>query len=392
MNTERLFIDMGFAQCNRAGEMICGDAIAFKRLAAEERFIAVLSDGLGHGVKANILASLTTTMALRFVAADQEIVHSAEIIMDALPVCRERRISYATFTIVDTRLDGQTRVIEMGNPEFLLLRNGRREVIESQDLESPRHEGRTMQVYTFRVEPHDRLIFCSDGITQAGMGSRNFPLGWRLKGCENYALEEVARREDISAHELAQRILNEAIAKEEQHKAGDDITCAVIYFRTPRRLMLFTGPPFDRGRDHECAELLRDFKGAKIVAGGTTADIISREFGKPVVMDLSTVGGDLPPMSRLEGVDLVTEGIFTLTKAAQYLEKGPGRTPDNPAGRMVELLLSNDIIEIVVGTRINEAHQDPKLPLDLEIRRNIIKRVAQVLQDKYLKEVHIRFV
>ena len=387
-----LFIDMGYSQSIKHGQSICGDAIAFRRMPDEDRFIAVLSDGLGSGVKANILASMTTTMALRFIAEDREILHSAEIIMDALPVCQVRKISYATFTIIDTRLNGRTRVIEMGNPEFLLLRDGRRVEIPARELESPKHEGRTMLIYDFEVLPHDRLIFFSDGISQAGLGTDKYPLGWRVGGCLEYVERIVGATPGISSHDLANSILREAVAKEPRLLAGDDMTCACIYFRHPRKMMLFTGPPYDRERDAECADMVKSFAGAKVICGGTSAEIISRELGRKLTMDLRTVGKDLPPISSMEGVDLITEGIFTLTKTAQYLENGEGVNNPDPAGQLVNLLRANDIIELVVGTRINEAHQDPNLPVDLEIRRNIVKRIANALRDKYMKEVRIRFV
>ena len=142
--TENLFIDTGYSQCCHYDEKACGDAVAFKRIPAEERLLAVLADGLGHGLKANILALMTTTMALRFSAEDREIVHSAEIIMDSLPVCRVRQISYATFTIVDTRLGGITRVVEMGNPEFLLFRGGDELPVKGDEFASPKYQDRTM--------------------------------------------------------------------------------------------------------------------------------------------------------------------------------------------------------------------------------------------------------
>ena len=205
--TEDLFIDTGYSQCCHFEEKACGDAVAFKRIIPEERLLAVMADGLGHGVKANILALMTTTMALRFVAEDREIVHSAEIIMDALPVCRVRHISYATFTIVDTRLGGLTRVVEMGNPEFILLRGGKPLEIDGREFASPKYRDRTMTAYSFQVQPQDRLIFFSDGVSQAGLGTPDFPLGWRNSGVREYVLKQVAEKPDISAQELSERIL-----------------------------------------------------------------------------------------------------------------------------------------------------------------------------------------
>ena len=392
INNQLLFCDLGFKQCNKAGQDICGDAIKYEKLPSENRIIAVLSDGLGSGVKANILASMTATMAVRFAAENLDFIHSAEIIMSALPICKIRKISYATFTIVDTTLDGKVKVVEMGNPAFILLRDGNGVTVPHKKISSPKWENRTMQFYEFDAMPNDRLIFCSDGITQAGMGSKEHPLGWRINGCQAFIEDIVSERSELSAYELSELIIREALYKEPGFLSVDDMTCAVIYFRKARQMVLLTGPPFDRKRDAEYAAMINDFSGDKVICGGTTAEIISRELKRELTMDLTGNSADLPPTSSMLGVDLITEGIITLTKTANYLESGFCEYNTSPAAKLMKILLRNDIIVICVGTRINEAHQDPNLPLELEIRRNIIRRIANVLKEKYLKEVSIKYV
>ena len=391
LTTENLFIDTGYSQCSHHDEKACGDVVAFKRIPAEERLLAVLADGLGHGLKANILALMTTTMAIRFSAEDREIVHSAEIIMDSLPICQDRGISYATFTIVDTRLGGVTRVVEMGNPAFLLFRGDEPQAVESRKFVSPKYKERTMTAYSFRARPGDRVVFFSDGVTQAGLGMPHLPLGWGEMSVREYVKTQIAASPAISSQELSERILREAIAHEPGLRPADDITAACLYFRRPRRMLLFTGPPIDRERDAECARQFKEFEGTRVICGGTSAAIISRELGTALELKPDSAAGDLPPTSEMEGADLVTEGIFTLSRAATYLEHGDMERND-PAGRLIELMRRNDIIDFLVGTRINEAHQDPNLPVELELRRNIVKRLAHLLRDRYMKEVRITFV
>lgn len=393
INPATLFVDLGYSQRCKHGEDICGDAFKYRKSDDDARLVAVLSDGLGSGVKANILASMTATMALKFeTESEADIFHTAEIMMNALPICRIRKISYATFTIVNAGLNGNTRIIEMGNPEFILLRNGEVQKLPYDELESSKWENRTIKVYEFTIEAADRLIFFSDGISQAGMGSTAYPLGWRVKGCAEFVRKTIQEKPEISSHEFAEEILREALRKEPGFVNGDDMTCAVIYFRHPRKMLLFTGPPYDRKNDVECAELVKNFAGDKVICGGTSAEIISRELKRELKMDLLKLNTGMPPMSYMEGIDLVTEGIFTLTKAASYLENYDGVHHDDPAGKLVDIILRNDIIDILVGTRINEAHQDPNLPLDLEIRRSIIKRISRVLESNFLKKVNIRYV
>lgn len=390
---DELFVDLGFSQRSKHGEEICGDAFKYQKNTESGRLVAVLSDGLGSGVKANILSSMTATMALKFeTESETQVLHTAEIIMNALPICQVRKISYATFTIVNIGINGTARVIEMGNPEFILFRNDKTITVDSKQMESPKWQNRTIKTYDFKVEAADRLIFFSDGISQAGTGSEVWPLGWNNEGCAEFVEKLIQREPNISSHKLTEEILREALRKEPDFVAGDDMTCVVAYFRHPQKMLLFTGPPFDRDKDAYCAELLANFDGDKVICGGTSAEIIARELNRGMTMDLSRFDAEIPPMSIMEGIDLVTEGIFTLTKTAQYLENFDGVSRDNPAGKLTDILLQNDIIEILMGTRINEAHQDPNLPQDIELRRNIIKRIATALEKLFLKKVNVKYV
>ena len=387
-----LFLEVDFSQCRKHRQDICGDAFKSQKLAGGARILATLSDGLGSGVKANILAEMTAAMALRFAASDMDFIHSAEVMMDALPVCQVRKIAYATFTIVDCAFGGKTQIIEMDNPPFLYIRNGKALPLNCREMVSPKWRERVMRVADTAARPEDRIVLVSDGVTQAGIGSRDFPLGWRPEGLQSFVLEQVAERADISARELAERVIAEALKKEPNRRAQDDMTCGVVYFRRPRRLIVLTGPPYDKNRDGEYARTLGDFDGKKVICGGTTATIVSRELNRRITLDLKTMAGDMPPLSVMEGVDLVTEGILTLTRAAQMLEERARLAQDDPASKLAALFLESDLIEFVVGSRINEAHQDPKLPMDLEMRRNIVKRVAGVLEERYLKETSITCV
>lgn len=392
MASDALFIEVDFRQRRKHGQNICGDAFQTHKIPEQGRVISVLSDGLGSGVKANILASMTTSMAHRFAASDMDFVHCAEVMMDALPVCQTRKISYATFTIIDCRAGGHTRIIEMDNPSFMLVREGGVVRLPSREMASPCWQERKLRFTELTMAPEDRIVLYSDGISQAGLGTGNYPLGWREEGCRDFVLGKVAEDPLVSARSLAEAILNGALCREKQHRAQDDMTAGVVYFRQPRRLLLLSGPPFAKQRDAEYARMIASFEGKKVICGGTTATIIGRELSRPVTLDILGARPDLPPMSKMPGVDLVTEGILTLTRAAQLLDENAPRRGDGPAAALVDLLLESDIIQFVVGSRINEAHQDPNLPVDIEIRRNIIKRIARTLEERHLKEVSVLYI
>lgn len=405
MSDPALFIDIDFYQKEKDGEMIHGDVFQSMKFDEEERAVAVLSDGLGSGVKANILASLTSCMAMKFVAHDRDIIHSAEIIMGALPVCSERKISYATFTVVDTCLNGPTRIIEMGNPRFLLIRRGHSVQVPYREVSSPQWRDRIIRLSDIEIQGGDRLLLFSDGISQAGINGGENGRQWEEEGLTDFVLEQVEKQPAISSYELSRTIVHAALRQHPDCTAGDDLSCACLYYRKPRKLLVATGPPFDFARDREMAGRVKQFKGRKLICGGTTAEIVSRELEREIDSPVSRVRGvsqrgangkvraeELPPPTRMEGIDLVTEGILTLTQTARYLEKGVPDGETDTASMVVRYLRDSDVIEFLVGTRINEAHQDPNLPVDLEIRRNIVKRICRVLEEKYLKKVAIQYM
>jgi hypothetical protein len=196
---------------------------------------------------------------------------------------------------------------------------------------------------------------------------------------------------------LAKSIVKEA-GRIDGDKIHDDISCAVVYFREPRDLLVVTGPPFHPEDDHEIARIFSEFAGNKVVLGGTTANIIARELGRTIRS--SNDHNDSPAVSVMEGADLVCEGILTLGATAEILAEGnttarTSRQDDSfsrAASRFIGLLLNNDRINFVVGTKINEVHHDPTMPVELEIRRSVIKRIAALLETQYMKQVHIRYI
>ena len=385
------FIEGDYCQLRKSGENVAGDVFLSRKADEGNRIVSVLADGLGSGVEACVLASLTAQMAIEYVIGNIATRRAAEIVMDALPICPNRKISYSAFTIVDTNMQGATRIIEHGNPRFMLIRDGQEVAVEQQTLSQARWNGRSLTYSEFEAQLGDRIIFFSDGVTQSGMGTSEYPLGWSIDGVKAYILEQIDRKPDISARNLSHMVANQAL-RNDNRSAGDDITCGVIYFRHPRRLLVLTGPPYDKNRDNEFAQLVDHYPGRTAICGGTTANIVARELDKPVMMDLTDIDPDIPTTSTMPGVDLVTEGCLTLGKAAELLDTGESPAHQNGATRLVDMLLQSDIIEFIVGTRINEAHQNPHLPVELDIRRNVVKKIVGLLREKHLKEVHIDYV
>ncbi len=391
--TGESFIDVDYAQRAKHGQIVSGDIFLSRKIKEEGRIITVLSDGLGSGVKASVLANLTAAMAVKYTAAFVDIRRSAGTIMDTLPICEVRRISYATFTIVDLEDDGGARLIEHGNPAAIVLRGPVALPLKRESFTVERWKDRTITYAETTLQLGDRLVLCSDGVSQSGLGRKGLPLGWGRDAILRYAGDLVRRDPEISSQRLAQKLVNEACVND-SGSAKDDVTAGVIFFRRPRRMLIVTGPPFSKDRDAELAELVRTWPGRKAICGGTTGTIIARMLQREVTMDLTNVNPDVPPVSCMEGVDLITEGTLTLAKVAELLDGNPraGQGGVNAAAQLVGMMLESDIVEFVVGTRINEAHQDPNIPVELDLRRNIVRRIASLLESRYLKATEVQFM
>lgn len=395
MNRDEFYIEVASRQLSKKGEVICGDVFLSKKIQEENRIITVLSDGLGSGVRANVLATLTASMGLNFTIEHYPPEHTAQTILDTLPVDRNRKISYATFTIVDSDADGETRIVNFDNPPQIIVRGRavfKPEMIKKTISKKP---GGIRELYcsSFQARLEDRIVLISDGVSQSGLGTATYPFGWDAAEIGEWICHLLEMEPGISATDLAGRITERAHAND-IYIARDDISCIVIYFRHPRKLLLCTGPPFHPEDDHRLAMTIDSFNGHKVIAGGTTAEIVSRELGREIEVSLETMSADIPPVSLMKGVDLVTEGVLTLGRVSAMLEEGiqlPVKGND-AASALLSLVLNNDRIFLLAGTRINEAHQDPSLPVELEIRRNLVKKIKHLLEDKYLKEVQLDFI
>ena len=393
--TSDLFIEMEAAQYTKTGQAACGDDVRFRTVERENRHLCALSDGLGSGVKANVLATMTTSMAIRFLESNVPTLEAAEIIMDSLPVCEVRKIGYATFSLFDFRLGGRAKITEMGNPGYIHLRGaedvpplGDRMVVSAH---WPDREVRECEA-DFRVG--DRIILCSDGVTQSGLGVRkDMKFGWRRSGVLAHARDLVHFDPDISAKELSASIATKALMLT-PGGCKDDISCVVVYLRRPRVLRILSGPPFYREHDAEFARQAKLGFDHVVICGGTTANILERELGRKVRVDIDDFrrAGGLPPVGTMDGVGIATEGILTLSRVATALEDmRPPQDEPAAAKAILERMRAHDRIEFVIGTKVNESHQDPNVPQDLELRRSVVKRMAHALERNYRKQVTVNY-
>jgi hypothetical protein len=388
-------VEIDIEQKKPKDQVACGDVFLSKLIKEDGRTILVLSDGVGHGVKASVLASLTATMALNYATFHTKPDIAARIIMNALPKSSDGLENYATFTLIEIEADGKVKIINYDNPKTIILRgnnilNPTEYHLEIQGLENA---GKILRCREFQSRKEDRMIFMTDGITQSGLGSKRYPMGWGRDTVEEFAISQISRMPEISATKLAKKIINQANMNDE-FDLKDDTTCGVIYFREPREFMLITGPPFYKIKDYEFVNNIKNFKGKKVICGGTTSEIIARELELELSSDHEFYKTALPPKSKMDGFELVSEGLLTIGKVEEILENYTSETRlgDSSADDIVRFLLDHDIIHLIVGTRINWAHQDPDQPVELEIRKVVVKRIIKLLEEKFFKEVRPDYV
>lgn len=400
MNEEsNVYIDTDYYQVIKNKERISGDVYLLSRSNDSRQIVCTLADGLGSGVKANVLASLTANMAEKLMFNSNDIEKSAEAVLSILPSCKERGIGYSTCTIADMKFlsleEIKISIIEYDNPPFLYFKGN--ECVEVRKTETELHRSDAFKrevLYESVIYPEvgDRIILFTDGVTQSGLGKGSI-LGLTRDGIKEFLKAKITENKDISSRSLAKEIVLEA-KKQDDFNAKDDITAVVIHIRNPRRTMVITGPPFTEENDKILASKINEFKGKKIVAGGTTAQIVSRLLNKPLKVDLSSVSKKIPPSSVMDGIDLVTEGMITLNAVATVLEKKQSVTAleNNAVKKFVRLLLDSDRIHFVVGTKINEAQHDPHLPFEIGIRRTVVSRIRKALEENFIKETTLEYL
>lgn len=368
------------------GEEVCGDNVEI--IKKENKTIIVLSDGLGSGIKANILSTLTSKIASGLLDKELPLKEILSTILATLPVCEVRGIAYATLAFLIIDQDQQLRLIEIDTPAAFLFRNN--EVIKL-DYNEFELEGKKIRESNFKFRRQDQLFLVSDGVTHAGIGALlNFGLGW--DGVAKEIQKTVSKNKNDLKYSINKlvKIFNAFY----NNQAGDDFTIIGMKYRKKRKLNIWSGPPLKKEDDQILAKKIAQAEGKKIISGGTTAQIAARELNKKLKPGLQYYDKNIPPTSKMDGFDLLTEGLLTLNKVLSLLKKyKPGQIPvegKDGASRFARLLLESDSVKFFVGRAVNESHQSLNLPINLGIRSQIISQISEQLR-RIKKEVKIEW-
>ena len=378
-----LYVETFTRSLNKFGEELCGDCVEVVR--TPDSSIIVLADGLGSGVKANILATLTTKIAASMLRQGAELDEVVATLAATLPVCQVRQLAYSTFLILEVSMAaGEAYLVEFDCPETMLWRRGTISPIKKIRREVG---GRFIEEARFSLEENDCLIMISDGVVHAGVGGV-LNLGWQWENVAQY-LEKVLNQETELARAVS--LLADVCDNLYMQKPGDDATVVGVRIRPVERVTLLTGPPRDEALDEQVTNRLLDSDGKKIVAGGTTAQIVSRISGRPLLTGLLYSDPVVPPIAAIPGIDLVTEGVLTLSRVLELIQrvKAQGASyrdlrelnQSDGASRLARLLLEECThLDVLVGQAINPAHQNPGLPLNLALKMKVVDDICEELR------------
>lgn len=376
-----LCVDIGWKSINHYGEQLCGDHVDIVENGDNSQVI-VLADGLGSGVKASILSTLTSKIISTMMAEGLSIEDCVETIMATLPVCSVRGVAYSTFTIIHIADNREAEIIEYDNPQVIVIRNGEEYPVRRLEMNI---SGKKVFRSSVPLADGDFFIAMSDGCPHAGLGIK-YNFGWKREDIVSFMIEHVYS--GYTAKTLSHILIDE-VEKLYCGKPGDDATACVLKVRRREPMNILFGPPSNRDDANRMMSLFFSKEGKHIVCGGTTSSIAAKYLGKPVKTNLSFEKSDVPPIAEIEGVDLVTEGVITVNKVVEYAKDALG---DNKlyekwsVGRdgasLICRLLFEEATDInfYVGKAINPAHQNPDLPINFNIKMNLVEELSKCLR------------
>ena len=378
----KMHVDTAYRSLFKYGEELCGDNVRITR--TEDSVFAVLADGLGSGVKANILSTLTSTIISTMLTEGAAMEQAVETIVSTLPICSVRKLAYSTFSVLQIKDTGEAYLAEFDNPACIFIRNGELMELEMTDKE---YAGKTVYESRFTVFPGDVLALISDGVVYAGVGSiLNF--GWTWESVAEWLRKESLKEK--SAPRLA-AALSQAVKELYMDKPGDDSTVMVARISPRQVVNMFAGPPKNKDDD---PKMVRDFmtsSGKKLICGGSSANIVARVLNRSIETSLDYVDPLIPPIATIQGIDLVTEGVLTLSRTVEILQEYLDHETDsfyfkkldekNGAAMLAKILLEEcTTLNLFIGTAINPAHQNPGPPSDLSIKLKLIDKLCGLME------------
>lgn len=374
----KYYMDFAYGSLIKHGEELCGDMVEF--FNDENQFVAVLSDGMGSGVKANILATLTAKIGLTMLKEGMRIEEVVETVSQTLPVCSQNKVAYSTFTMVKVAKDGFAYIVEFDNPTVFFMRG---EEMLRLDWNERIINNKKIRECKIQLKERDRIVMVSDGVEFAGTRP-TLNYSWQWKDIAKHLLKFT--NENMNAKTITNNLLG-VCNQLYYFEPADDTTVATIKVSSDSKAVLFSGPPINKKMDKEVVHKMMGSAGKKIVCGGTTANIVARELNVEYKSSIEIIDEDIPPIGYIEGIDLVTEGVLTLRKSCEILKKLLTTNDDSflhkkkDAATLLSRILYEDCIHIkmIIGRCINPENLMTDISDDLSARLYVLNEMKNVL-------------
>lgn len=384
MRMNEYFADVGYQSIFHDGEQLCGDNVEYIPDVAlkngHHQKIVVLADGLGHGVRACILSTLTSKILSTMLAAEMSVIEAVETVANTLPVNQIVNAAFSTFTIMVITDNQSASIVQYENPNVILLRDGKNVEYPISEL---RVGEKTILQSELKLKENDIFIMMSDGVLYAspdGVWNES----WDRNGVIKYM--EAFFSVGFTAKTLT-TILLDRVARLYGGHPTDDATVCTVRIRKRESVNLAFGPPSRYDEGTKMMSLFFAREGKHIVCGGTTAKIAASYLGKPIIPQQNSPDPNIPPMSKVEGIDIVSEGIVTMDKvlvyAKDYLNANES-FEEWSYNKDAASIIARNLFEIAtdvnlfIGRAVNPAHQS--LSLNFDVKMSIVSELVECLQ------------
>lgn len=378
-----LCCDIGYNSLNKYGEQLCGDRVEMS-MCGEDTRIIVLADGMGSGVKANILSTLTSKIISTMTAAGMSVEECVDTVVSTLPVCAERGVAYSTFTILKIKNSEEAEIIRYDNPKVIFFRDGKNTELDETFSEIG---GKTIARSKVYLKEGDIFVLMSDGCLHAGV-ERSLNFGWERKDIIEFLETFTDIDMGFTAKTLNTMLLDQC-SELYGNEPGDDTTACTVKIRRREPVNLVMGPPVQKEDGEKMMSLFFSKEGKHIVCGGTTSTIAAKFLKKELVPCLDFPDPDIPPIAEIEGVDLVTEGVVTINRVLEYAKDYIGKNEmyktwsykKDGASRVARMLFEDATdVNFYVGQAVNPAHQQPGLPINFSLKMQLVSSLADALK------------
>lgn len=371
-------------QSSKKAHQPCGDAYGvYRDLNAT---VIVLADGLGSGVKAHIAATMCVSRLLGLIREGASIRETFKSVAETMDKAWGSGDPFSVFTLARILNNGHATILSYEMPPPILVNPIYAQILKDRVYTQKKaiiHESSCL------LSKDEGIMLMSDGITQAGIGHK-FVNGWESEGVQRF-IESKLNGDRIEGEDLVADIHAKGRSYWPVGK-GDD--CSVVLGLNRRGVIvnLICGPPTKESDDEKFVKSFLKSEGIHIICGGTTAKIVSNVTKRKLEVKESD-SAITPPAYKIDGFEMVTEGVVTLNQVFHLMEENITELPmETVVGELTWYLRMADRINIWEGTASNLGHDQIEFKLQgIFNRSQVLKIIGEKLEKQGKLIVHKKY-